>query len=741
MPESTVVQSILGTLGQIGGIGGRRAQDGLTAAQAEEVAIKNKASRRILQDDDDKRLFADNFARKYITQKADRSGFEVTPENAARWAEEDSAGLAAYMNPEAQNFFSTKGAKGNEPVALAGIKKLPGEITQGPNPLDAQAGPISLLGPQAKQTSTQAPNRYVIELRTQDGRTVPATQNASAAADDALITLTPEDLAAKLTSRTNRIHAAGGAGSDVVDNIMFAELGQMSDDYMRSRLAQQGPGEITDEPAASRNLYDILDKTSGEDLNEFARDAGLDPDKLREEAQAAWTKRNQEARDTALKNINTEGAGRFEDTKALLQRHIDVANNAIAEFDRRPKPPSGRTGLKATGSVSAAYQKFEKERNGLVKERDAAQKAFDSLKPPKPQEQLASGAAMPKFEWTEDNLRESLRGKLDQPTPEQTSALTKYAKDQGVATAQDITKLPERDAQALMWAIAANARGATPDQKIGIFDKLNNIYRTGDAAKSPIDAKVAVVGAQVDQANAATNARQVDASIANNDADNRVAWANLGLKREEMDQKLDNDLWAKGKDVDAASNKVRENVTEIYKGTIGNGNKIQAASPEAMVAWKNLRSDMMTLPKGSPQQIAASNSYLEGFFQMAAAQSVTPGAANPLWDWTKVIANTFMREDGMVNMSPLMETARIEYKNGKPDRVSFTDHGGTGKETKLVVGADEFKRFTGASDFTTFVDAVHSLQAKNLLQSQNLPVTPENVSKTITAMRKSIDMK
>lgn len=733
MPESTVVQSILGTLGQIGGIGGRRAEDGLTAARSEELAIKNKADKIILQDNEDMRMSADFLSRGYITQKADRSGYEVTPENAARWAEEDGASLAAYMNPEAKNFFQTKGAKGNEPVTLSGVKKLPGGMIPNQNPVDETTGSL-LASPSAP--ASKVPDRYVIELRTQDGRTVPATQNASAAADDALITLTPEALAAKLTGRVSRVHAAGGMASDVADNIMFAELGKMSDDYMRARLAQKGPGEITDDAAASRNLYDILDNTSGEDLDEFARDAGIDPDELRAEAQAKWLKQQEEIRNKVP--LNTEDMTAYESTKDLLSQQVERANNALAAFDKMPKPPSGRTGLKATGSVSGRYEKFEKQHTALVKERDAAQAALDKLKPPVMKSPLESGVPMPKFEFTEDKFRESLRGKLDQPTPEQTSALTKYAKDQGVATAQDITKLPERDAQMLMWAIAANARGATPEQKIGIFDKLNNIYRTGDMTKSPIDAKAAIIDSQAKQANAVTNARAVDASISNNESDNYVARARLSFDISKYQTDTVRDF---GKDIDAATTEVRKSLDAIYDGTVGADNKFfkTGATLGAMKAWKAIRSDNETLPPGTPKQIATNSAYLEGFFQMAVAQAQVPGAA-AWWDGFKHFANFFNREDAMVNMSPIINTARIEYANGKPVRVSFTESANSPKEVEAVVGAAEFERFTGGEDFTTFVNAVHSQQAVNMLKEEGVPATPANIQRAVGDIRKAAGM-
>lgn len=740
MPESTVAQSILGTLGQVAGISGRRAQDGLTAQQAQSYAIKNEADRRILQDDEDASLFGELEDLGFVS--VDRATGKATIDG-ERLANENPELLARFIGPEANRFLSTKTDNGSQPVSFVGVKKVDPRIAQDP-----------ALGAYPQELAAEGPapaSNYVVQLRTQDGRTVPATRNASAAADDTLITLDGAGLNNILQGRLSRMRARGALDNNVTMTNLNLAFNEASDAYLQAKLAETGGDTISDDPAAKRGLYGILNDLSGDDLNAAITDAGLDPAALRKEAENKWME-NLKASTAKAAKISPEDMTAYEGTKEILARNVELANNALNQYDARRAKEQPRN--LAAGSMAFNPYTMEtkgnskdpnnrtgkgaSEREKLIAARDAAQNALTNLKMPKPQ--FASGAKQPKFEWTEDNLRESVRGKLgEQPSAEQTAAFTKYAKEQGVTTAQDLGKLPKNDAMALAWIIASSARGASADQKVGIFDKLANYARTGDTAKSPIDANVAISGAQVGQANAITNARAVDADIANREQQRAVDWAKLGIDAQKLDRDMENDIWAKGKDVDAASNKVRDNVTEIYKGTIGAGNKIQAATPEAMIAWKNLRSDVMNLPKGSPQQIAAASSYLEGFFQMAAAQSVTPGAA-AWWDVPKIIANTFMREDGMVNMSPLMETARIEYTNGKPTRVSFTDHGETGKETELVVGADEFKRFTGSSDFTTFVDAVHSQQAVNMLQKEFVPVTPENIAQVVKGIRESNGM-
>ena len=767
MPESTIAQSILGTLGQIGGISGRRAQDGLTAAQAEEVAIRNKANKIILDDEENSRVLGELQAGGYVT--VDSTTGAVTP-NMDKLASDPQA-LEKLMGPEANRFLRTTTADGPAEVKFAGVHKLPGGAVPNQNPVDEQTGSL-LAAPAAGAAPTQVPDRYVVQLRTKDGRTVPATQNASSAADDTLITLNADELTRKVQGRLDRLRVSGALDNIITTGGMYQDFQKMSDDYLKNELMKAGPDNITGgDPVASRGLYGIVDDLHGDDLMSAAKDAGVDIEKAKAAAAAKWATDQAKEREAVAKKVAVDPDEQFkyQTLKDLYSQQVERANKALADYDKTPaaneaaitaamnavgaaesKPrympdpslgkanPKDPMGRSKTLADKAA--KGDPARAKLVAARDEAMKALNGLKEPE-LKTFESGAPMPKFEWNEDNIRDAIRGKIgEQPTPEQTAALTKYAKDNGVQTAQDLAKLPSRnDALAVAWVIANNARGATPDRKVELFNTLANYARTGDSKKSPIDANVAITGARVAVAGAINDANQVAAMSAYRDAQGKIDWAKLGIEQAKLDHDMAKDVWAQLKDVDAGNNKIRGYMGEIYKGTLGTDNKIQAPTPEAMTAWKNLRNDVNQLPKGSPQQIAAQQSYLEGFFQMAAAESVKPGTA-AWWDVPKIIANTFMREDGMVNMSPLIETAKIEYENGRPTRVSFTDHGATGKETKLVVGADEFKRFTGSSDFTTFVNAVHSQQAANLLQAAGEPVTPENLDKMIKGIRKSSGM-
>ena len=273
----------------------------------------------------------------------------------------------------------------------------------------------------------------------------------------------------------------------------------------------------------------VVDDLHGDDLMSAAKDAGVDIEKAKAAAAAKWATDQAKEREAVAKKVAVDPDEQFkyQTLKDLYSQQVERANKALADYDKTPaaneaaitaamnavgaaesKPrympdpslgkanPKDPMGRSKTLADKAA--KGDPARAKLVAARDEAMKALNGLKEPE-LKTFESGAPMPKFEWNEDNIRDAIRGKIgEQPTPEQTAALTKYAKDNGVQTAQDLAKLPSRnDALAVAWVIANNARGATPDRKVELFNTLANYARTGDSKKSPIDANVAITGARV----------------------------------------------------------------------------------------------------------------------------------------------------------------------------------------------------------------------------------------------------
>lgn len=761
MVQSTVGDSILGALEGIAGISGRRAQDGLTAAQAQGVSLENKIKQRALDDDEEQRQFGELQAGGFISLSPDKKTFVV---DGARLAAERPDLVEKLIGPEFNKFLSTKGADGkNQPLTFAGVRQIPSQMLAGDangNPLakmpapanprgqvlDNQLGPINLLNvPKPTVAAPEAPkaeptNQFMVMVRTADGRVVPATQNASADPADPLITFGSDYLTKKLQARVNRMQAGGAAGNSATMQALGLDLQEQTTAAMQQAALNAGPGNITDDPVGQRELYDIVDELQGEDLQNFVRDAGLDPAQIQKEAADKWAADHKNV--TSKIPVRTEDATIYQSNKELLSNQVARAEKAIADYDKQVSPlgskkniddamiaaaaaESGRIG-RPSRMAEANKPKTDPTRDKLVAARDAAAKKLAELKPPA-QKFVIKDVPPPKFEWTDDNLRESVKGKLDQPTPQQTAALTKYAKDQGIKTAADLRNVPRENAMALAWVISANTRG-TPTEKAAVFDKLSRFAQTQDTNRSAIDANIDIANAQSNQASAGAAVQNASTNALNVEYDYRAAMTANNIDLMEVNRKINSDNRQVLKDYDDANKTIAPLLNNIYKGALTPDNKFNPNGPtsEAMAAFKELDSYTSKLPAGSPLRMAASSRYLEGFMTMAAAQASKPGAA-AWWDWTKMFANTFLREDGMVDLSPLVEQARVKkWKNGLPEEITFAEGGArNGKPTSQTVGAAELSRYLGTSGMQTFVDSLYFQKAANVLGNE---ATPEAIA-------------
>jgi hypothetical protein len=261
-----------------------------------------------------------------------------------------------------------------------------------------------------------------------------------------------------------------------------------------------------------------------------------------------------------------------------------------------------------------------------------------------------------------------------------------------------------------------------------------NFARTGDSDKSPLGAQVAISGAQAQEAQAITAAGNLDQRIVEHADNTNLKLLELGLESKKLAHAMAGDDQKLVADIDKAHGEASKLASTIRLGVMNADLTIKSPNPEAMDAWHQIQSGVKDLPLGSPKQIAMASQYLDSMFNMAAAQTLVPGAA-AWWDFPKHIANMIFREKGQLNMSPLMETAKIEWKNGQPERISFTAHAGTSNEVEMVVGAEEFKRFTGGSTFTDFTNAVIAQKASTMLKKQGVTPTPELMANAIKAIQ------
>ena len=769
MVQSTVADSIIGALGQIGGVNTRRAQDGLTAAQAESAALENEKTKRLLDRDTEGVNAGRAFSGGYFKN------------NDAGGVDGDFIGMATgdkqlfkdIMGTELnKGWLTTKDPKTGKavPLEFVGIQKVdprmgaapaaaaapsigapPSQADANGKWMDNQKGPISLLSPialpqapaAAPAAAPEAPaadpsqDRYMIMVKTPDGRIVPATQNATADPNDPLITMSADEINTIGKNRIATMEAKGAFGNVAVQSSMGRDLISTTDEWMRQKILDTGGNTITDDSAAKRELFAHVNAAKGDELKAIAKDAGYDVAALEKEAHDDWVAKHK----TAVSNVKVRSPDMtsYNDNKALLERLVAQGDQALVDYDKTAPAKefkgkndinnamnamgaaeSGRIGTPSR--LKSAPAVVDPQRQKLVASRDAAVKKLAELKPPAVKSVMPDNVPMPKFEWNDDNIRASLMGKLEQPSPEQTAALAKYARDEGVTKAADIAKLPPLKAKALAWVIANNSK-----DPMATFEKLNNYIQTEDTSRSAIGANVDIAGAQAQQGQVINQGRAVDASIANSIRDYDVGMAGVAQKDREFAHTLYKDNQAVLNQIDDAFGKVSPLMKDIYKGTLTPENKFNPAgpTPEAMAAWKELDATI-SLPPGSPLQYAGTKRYLEGFMTMAAAQAMKPGAT-AWWDWTKIFANTFLREDGMVDMSPLVEQAYVKkWKDGKPEEIGFSEGGArNGKPTSATVGAAEFSRYMGTSGMEKFVDSIYFQKAANAVGSG---ATPEAIA-------------
>lgn len=763
MAESTVANSLIGILDTAAGARGRREADGALVAQTQGQLLKNEKDRLLLDDESDRRDFSEAYGAGYIELDAD-GNFSVSPEQAQRMIKEAPDLLKRISGKEANPFFSTKGANGNEDIEYDGLEEIP----QAPQKVPTLSG-IPLQKPEAPQ----AP-RYAIKLRKKDGSVAPATAGATADPNDTVITLTAEDVAKKLSRRVTRMQAAGAGGDAATMQSLKMDMHKAITANMQSALIGAGPDPAV--PAdGQRQFLDLIDDLEGDELKEAIRDRGLDPDKLEVDARKKWFNSQKKERTQAQLDYAkaTDDLNAYENTKTILTNQVGRLDKALADYDktqlsavdsvdaesirsgyptikswgggspiarpaassRNPKDPNNRTGK---GGMSP--------RDEIIAERDAAIKQLAGLKPPtRPKMQSAMPAT--KFAWTDENLRASVAGKLPDsaPTQAQTEAVTAYAKQQGIASAKDLKKLPREDAQALAWIISHNTPGTEAD-KLSNFEALMNFARTGDMKKSPIDAEVAISGAlnDTDQVaiaqqnantnvdNAITNRMRVDWDQAKDNRDYAMKLAELGYKRsEDLNKELD---------------KQNERLSLIRLGAMGSDGsdpqsggvsiKDTGPTPQMADAAAQIRADMENAPIGSSKQIAASKAYLEAISMYGASAAAFTGKP-AFWDWQKSLTNFFMRENAVVPISSMIENIQFDgYVNGVPSKFRILESGAGSKSTEAMTGSDTLDRVMGAGTFKALELAATSQRAVNRLQAEGTPVDETTLPAMIATIRK-----
>lgn len=757
MPESTVGSSLIGLLDSVAGVRGRREADGNVVADTQGMLLDNKKKQLLLDDENDARTFATAYQDNYVTLRADGQGFEVTPENAARMIEEAPDLLEQMTGRETNPFFSTKGPNGSEDITYAGLRRI--DIPRAAPALGEQEQPAP------------AP-RFGVMLRKADGKEVPATADASSAPTDKVISFSAEEVAQRLTRRVSRMHAAGAAGNDATQQALRVQYKEAVDAEKRAAILAAAPDALGDDPVGRREFLAQVDAVEGEDLETMARDVGLDPDKLEADSAAKWAKQQAEDRLKASKTYanNSDDWTAYESIKELYTNQVERTTKALADYDaartkadivdsvdaesirsgyptlkpRAGQNPKEDAKLNSKDPMNRTGKGGATVRDKLLAEQTAATKALANLKQPS-RPTMLSKMPVTKFAFTDDNLRASIAGKLDAPTPDQIEKLTKYAKEQKVTKAEDLQKLPKHDAMALAWVIASSSPGTTTE-KMSVFESLANFARTGDTAKSPIDAEVKIAGALNDTAQVGIAQQNADTNSQNADTAVYKAIADIGKDNREWQLKLTNAGYERGKDLGVELDKQDKRLSVIRLGAMGSDGsdpqsggvsiKDTGPTPQMADAASSIRSDMEGAPLGSPKQIAASKAYLEAVSMYGASTAAFTGKP-AWWDLQKGLTNFFLRENAVVPISSMIENIQFDgYVNGVPSKFRILESGAGSKSSEAMAGADTIDRMLGAGSFKALELAATSQKAVNRLQAEGKQVDENTLPAMIATIRK-----
>ena len=766
MVQSTIGQSIVNAVGSIGGIAGRRAQDGLTAAQAESFALQNQEAKKNLAARDASETLGEMMLNKQIAVNSE-GGLDVDFDNILA---NNPEALASVSGKFYNKNLTTTDAKGNKiQLEFAGVREVPAGM-RGPqgggSTQDTGIGELPTVGDQMAAGPEQE-KQYMIMLRKPDGSIVPATQNATADPNDPLVIMSKSELADQFQKHVNHQYAIGGLGNNAAQGVMGASLNEFTEAGMRQAMLDGGAdGLVGGDDVAKREFLALLPNLKGKELMDAAKEAGLDPVQMRVDAANAWTDKfraeNKKLDTPSTGNgLSAEVQKSMELKSNLLTQRVNAANKAIDEYDQANYPGGKNTALGVSNSFGkspTASMRLDRSMGGdpkdptrkkLVEARDQVLKMQENHSKNMAEMQakapVPAGAPMPKFEFTDENLRASIRGELEQPSPETTTALAKYAKEQGVTKAADIRNLPRERGQALAWVMSANLNGSATE-KLAMFEKLSNFVQTGDTKRSAIQANIDISGAQALEGQVINQGRQVDASIANNLADNTLGWAKLEQDRNEFAVTLEQKGYDRASDVGKNVQDYYDKYTSVViSGAMGadpadpqSGSlSIKDTGPtvEMNKALNGLQTIMSQAPEGSPQQIAATQQFLEAAsVYMASAAAFTGKPA--WWDAKKSLTNFFLRENAVVPIGSQLANLKFDYKDGHPEKFRVLKGGPGSGRTEIIAGADTLDRIVGPDFFNTLEKAVTGQQAVNRLQKEGKPVTPASYAEMTAQIRK-----
>lgn len=360
-------------------------------------------------------------------------------------------------------------------------------------------------------------------VRRTDGREVPLTENRSAAGDDVVVKLTPEDFN-KMGSNILGSMVARGGGNNAAT--FFRDAAGLTNALVRDQLANQAASsEMANDPAAMSQFYAVVNRASDEELRQIATDLGVDVPAIQAvaEEQIAQAGVDTPEEDTAPAPApTTQGAGWSIDSVDRSTK----AGKLIAQSEGVGRKPSRRAKLPSRAVAAerlAAYRSeleediaaIEKRRANLKRPLRVAPENDTLLKKRAELEQIdaylnrdqqaettapsapRTAGAQPALEsavepppvpvFDRNSVISAIQEGTAQPTQQQYDAMAKYLQDKGVRTAQDLRKLPDADAHMAVWLAASRQPGSVSD-RLNVASQMLNYIQTGSIATTPSQA-------------------------------------------------------------------------------------------------------------------------------------------------------------------------------------------------------------------------------------------------------------
>ena len=372
-------------------------------------------------------------------------------------------------------------------------------------------------------------------VRRTDGKEAPLTENRTAQGDDIVVKISPEDFN-KAGSRILGSMMARGAGDNAATFVRSG--GELTSHYLRNVLTNTAVSSpMADDPAAMSGFYMLINTASDEALKQIATDLNIDVPAVQAEAEAFEAKVREETPESPQQT--QQQAPPTEPTGATTGWSIESVDKdtrsgrLIAQIEgggrrSRGQPASSETKQDAIDRLDSYKLELEQrianverarasaggqldippERDRLLKDKAELEQINSYLnrdtaptettptqmtqqQPVVTKADLESNVEPPPAPiFDREGLIETIRQRTSEPTQEQYEVMARYLQSKNVQSAQDLSKLPTRDAHMAVWLAASNQPGSVTD-RLAVAQQMLDYIQTGSLSTTPSQAAAA----------------------------------------------------------------------------------------------------------------------------------------------------------------------------------------------------------------------------------------------------------